>query len=370
MFHPSLRVASIRAAVLTGPKDIALISQSGQLEIDSQTLVANGASEGSATGSICEALCGYGRHYYENSCQLSFDPQALESAEVAAELRDKTQSIEESLGGSTGEGRPNSMAGNPGTAGAPTETSPSGGSAIAESWPVPVTCSGYVTEICEGRRHASWGPCENISCANLLGAWFARAASNEAGSVRSFRALERELRRTPLHGKFSARLRKAARDEIRHARAMQGEARRCGATRPRQAFGEITERSLKDVALENAREGCVFETYAALEMHLLAARASSPEHRAIFAAIAADETEHAELAWDLHEAFLELLSGDERLELQAALTDASDALQRASRNELPSVVHEQLGVPRAGHRRALRAQLAEQLRIEAEQMSA
>jgi hypothetical protein len=54
-----------------------------------------------------------------------------------------------------------------------------------------------------------------------------------------------------------------------------------------------------DVALENAREGCVGETYAAAVALWQAERAGDPEVRAAMAGIARDEIAHAQLAWDV-----------------------------------------------------------------------
>lgn len=140
---------------------------------------------------------------------------------------------------------------------------------------------------------------------------------------------------------------------------MEGEAQRYGARRPHQEFLPVSRaRSLKDIALENAREGCVFETYAALEMHVLAAQAKSPEHRALFAQIAEDETAHAELAWDLHAAFLEALTPSDRDEVEASLQQALRALQDAPHHPLPEELHDALGIPHAERSHALRAQLA------------
>jgi rubrerythrin len=59
-------------------------------------------------------------------------------------------------------------------------------------------------------------------------------------------------------------------------------------------------RDLEAVLLENAREGCIHETYAALIAAHQARYAEDPEVREVFTTIAAEEQRHAELAWDLH----------------------------------------------------------------------
>jgi len=57
--------------------------------------------------------------------------------------------------------------------------------------------------------------------------------------------------------------------------------------------------ALVDVALENAVEGCVRETYGALIATRQAEAASDPVVRRAMRKIAADETAHAALSWDV-----------------------------------------------------------------------
>jgi hypothetical protein len=53
------------------------------------------------------------------------------------------------------------------------------------------------------------------------------------------------------------------------------------------------------LAVENAREGCVGESFAALIATFQATTAADPEVRAHLTSIAGDETRHAELAWEI-----------------------------------------------------------------------
>ena len=132
-----------------------------------------------------------------------------------------------------------------------------------------------------------------------LGAFFARSAELEAASVPAFLRLARELR---AHGAPPALVRRAlhaARDEVRHAQVTTQFARACG---DRPTFAAIPVggvRSLEQVAHENASEGCVLETHAALLAHHQAIRARTHRLRCVYASIAHDETRHAALAWDV-----------------------------------------------------------------------
>ena len=125
-------------------------------------------------------------------------------------------------------------------------------------------------------------------------------ASLEAASVTAFRRLHRQLEAFGAPRELLARVRKAAKDEIRHARTTGALARKYGATPRAPRIAPTSESpSLFAVALENAREGCVRETYGALVAHLQTTRAADPEVRACMAVIADEETEHAALSWDV-----------------------------------------------------------------------
>jgi hypothetical protein len=74
-------------------------------------------------------------------------------------------------------------------------------------------------------------------------------------------------------------------------------ARRFGGALVQPSVGHDGERSLEDVAVENAVEGCVRETFAALVACWQAAHARDPEVARLMRGVARDETRHAALAW-------------------------------------------------------------------------
>lgn len=149
-----------------------------------------------------------------------------------------------------------------------------------------------------GRRPAGLVEMD-ASCTDLVGAFFARAAQLEAASVDAFRVLQRELRAHGAPRGLLARATRAANDEIAHARMTAAIARRFGGrfAKPRVEPREV--RSLEEIALENATEGCVNETYGALVATFQARVAGDPRVRAAMARIARDETRHAALARDV-----------------------------------------------------------------------
>lgn len=124
-----------------------------------------------------------------------------------------------------------------------------------------VLCNATYGATC-GRRPAGFLDCP--SPGSGPGAYFATLARLEAASVPAFLALRRELRAHRAPAPLLRAAARAAADEVRHARAMTALARRFGA----RVFNPpppppAPPRPLLDVAAENAREGCVRETYGA-----------------------------------------------------------------------------------------------------------
>ena len=149
-----------------------------------------------------------------------------------------------------------------------------------------------------GRRPAGLGGPAHCDT-RAAGSYFAEIAHLEAASVTAFRVLQNELR---LHGAPKRLVRaaaRAARDEIRHARSTAALARRFGAEPRAPRVAPAKPRSLEAIALENAIEGCVRETYGALLATHQAAHATDPVVRAAMMRIARDETRHAALSWQV-----------------------------------------------------------------------
>lgn len=149
---------------------------------------------------------------------------------------------------------------------------------------------------CTGRRPA--GLLEQPTLVpDHVAAYFTELAHLEAASVGAFRALGRELVRygAPLSLRRAAR--RAARDEIRHARLAKSLACRFGGTYVPPRVSLKSASSLEMVARENATEGCVRETFGALMATWQARTAGDPVVRQAMRQIARDETRHAALAW-------------------------------------------------------------------------
>jgi len=135
--------------------------------------------------------------------------------------------------------------------------------------------------------------------ADAIGLYWARAAYLEEASVAAFLHLAVELDHHAAPRSLVRRVRAAARDEVRHARLCLGQAIRHRGQPLRPRIRKHGCRDLLAIGVDNAVEGCVKETYAALQLLHRAEHARDPRDAAIFASIGRDEVRHAQLSWDL-----------------------------------------------------------------------
>ena len=211
------------------------------------------------------------------------------------------------------------------------------------------------TAIC-GRRPA--GLARVAARGSALGAHFASAAHLEAASVVAFERLAGELRGHGAPAGLVSRSQRAARDEVRHARSMGQLARRFGAQVPPVRVAAPGARSLADLALENAVEGCVHESFGAAVGAWQAGAARDGRIRRSMAAVAVDEAAHAQLAWDLDAWLQTRLGRAERRRVAAARSDAADAMLHS--DPAPELMA-QAGLPSAAASQRLHGALSAQL---------
>jgi hypothetical protein len=183
-------------------------------------------------------------------------------------------------------------------------------------------CTGRLTEgYAAPRSGAAHGDGERLAAMSYL----------EAVSVHAFRRLEREL---AAHGAPPSLLRdarRARRDEVRHTAMTARLARSRGAV-PRlpeaPAARAAAARPLFEMALENAVEGCVRETYGAVAGLVEAQTSADASLRRAMRSIAADECRHAELAWAVHAWAMARLSGEERRRVKESMREAIAEIAR------------------------------------------
>ena len=151
----------------------------------------------------------------------------------------------------------------------------------------------------EGRRPAGLALPAGGAARTVAGAWLAEAAWLEAASIHAFLHLARELTSHGAPGWLVKCALGAARDEVRHTAMMTRLATRYGAVPAAAQVSLPGPRSLEALAIENAAEGCVRETWGAVLALWQSRHARDPEVRAAFALIARDEIRHAGLAWEV-----------------------------------------------------------------------
>lgn len=207
-----------------------------------------------------------------------------------------------------------------------------------------------------GRLSAALSTSGRTDAVHGTAAWFASMAHAEAASVVSFVRLAAALASHGAPAELVAAARDAARDEARHARIMRAGAQLRGVTpqRPRHTPAAPISASaagLEALAVDNAVEGCVHETWAALVILWQARHAPDAALRADLAAIAADEVRHAELAWAIDRWVCAQLTPAARARVEQARMRAATALLRAAeraRAPLPEV-----GIPHGADARRL-----------------
>ncbi len=151
-----------------------------------------------------------------------------------------------------------------------------------------------------GRRPRSVEVARSVDHADPLVGHVAAMARLEALSVGAFAQLARDVR---AHApRFLRHVRRAQRDERRHAHLACGLLRELGGTPARVPRVPLVARNLEEAAVDNAIEGCVHETFGAIALTHQAERAQHPSIRRFFASIAADEIDHAVLSWEVHDA--------------------------------------------------------------------
>jgi hypothetical protein len=185
-----------------------------------------------------------------------------------------------------------------------------------------------------------------------VGRFFAEVAHLEAASVLSFARLAGELQMLGAPAALIDAAHASREDEVRHARMTSKMAKRFGAEPATPRVTETSMRSELAIALENAVEGCVRETYGALVAHRQAAAASDESIRCMMQVIAEDETKHAGLAWDVAAWLEPRLTVDERVLVDDARRRAVADLRRELETEVESALQDRAGMPDA--RTALR----------------
>jgi hypothetical protein len=180
-----------------------------------------------------------------------------------------------------------------------------------------------------------------------VGQYFARMAHLEAASVPAFRRLEQELREHGAPAELIVDARRSLREEVGHARAARRMALAHHVEPPKVKVTRPRRRGLEEMAIENAKEGCVGETYSALVAEWQARAAGDANVRAMMTNIALEETRHAELAWAVDAWLKSKLDRAARRRVKEARDQAVAELGSEIAAAVPALLVERLGVPDA-----------------------
>jgi hypothetical protein len=214
---------------------------------------------------------------------------------------------------------------------------------------------------CIGRLHDGARADAASTCASLAsdaGDFLADAARLEAASIHAFEIVAKELEAFGAPADLVARAREAANEERRHARVVAALAVRRGSS-PR-APSKITRRAtreLRALAIENAIEGCVRETYGAALATFQASRAAADDVREAMRTIARDESSHAALSFAIDAWLATRLDEDDRRDVDAARAKAIDALASHLEDAPARAFDAELGMPAREEARAMFGEL-------------
>jgi hypothetical protein len=232
------------------------------------------------------------------------------------------------------------------------------------SWPRALDCvvSGPRNSPCgTGRRPAGLVDAPPVPSGDPVAAMLAHMAHLEAASVDAFVMLASELRAHGAPASLIRRAERAARDEVRHARMVGALARRRGASPSAAVVERVPERDLEALAIENAREGCVGETYGACVAWFQAGAAGDRDIARVMAKVAVDETRHGELAFAVDAWARPLLSDGARRRVDEARAEALADLSRQASRPVPPVLVRAAGLPSAPRATRMVAQMARDL---------
>jgi hypothetical protein len=207
-----------------------------------------------------------------------------------------------------------------------------------------------------GRRPQGFAARRSPQHHSRLGKYFAELAELEAASVVAFRYLAKDLSQHGAPATLVKWAHRSRREEMRHTAQMTAFARRFGGRPSAPTVAPWRERALCEIALENATEGCIRETFGALQATVQAQKASDPAILRAFGGIAEDETHHAALAWAIAEWLEPKLTPEERRRITRARREAVDSLASDLEQQEQAEVSDLAGAPsRAENRRLLEA---------------
>jgi hypothetical protein len=192
----------------------------------------------------------------------------------------------------------------------------------------------------------------SVGAGETAARFLGEVAHLEAASVVAFEQLAAELTAHGAPRRLVRRARRAAREEVRHARVMGRLAARAGARVPEVEVAAAPPRAIEAIAVENAVEGCVRETFGAVLAMRQAEEARSGDLRRAMKRIAREEAGHAELSWELARWLEGRLDAEARRRVREARDRAVNALARDAARPTEVGLAAEMGLPGAAQARA------------------
>lgn len=164
------------------------------------------------------------------------------------------------------------------------------------------------------------------SAQNSIAEYLANMRAMEAAAVTAFKYLTRELEAYGAPQALIDRAKQAVTEEQRHAEMADLLAAAHQAELVNVAVDDFVLRSLYEIALENAIEGCVNETFAAACGIWQSEHAELPAFKEVIAHITDEEMGHAALSWEIHEWLMPQLSLAQQHQIRESQSLAIDEL--------------------------------------------
>lgn len=206
------------------------------------------------------------------------------------------------------------------------------------------------------RRPPGLVPQKPRQAESALGDYLAREARMLLASAEAFCALSDALFAAGAPCALTGRAACAANDRTRHAELLTRLAARHGGRPSALRVAKRKPRALAEIAIDNAAEGCVRDTYATLLATWQAEHARSRSVSKAMDAIARDGLRHAAFAWALSDWLLTRLSRRDQTRVRRALEDEAERLERSVREPDPALARS-AGLPTRHEQRVLIAEL-------------
>lgn len=197
--------------------------------------------------------------------------------------------------------------------------------------------------------------------ASVLGEYFSSMAAMETAAVTAFRYLTRELEAYQAPEALIAMACQAVQEEIEHAEMAGLLSQAYDAAVPTVEVDDFQLRSLFEVALENAVEGCVNETFAAACGIWQHQHAELDAFKAVMGRVAEEESGHAELSWGIHQWIMPQLTEAQQQHIRAAQAEAIESLHATFQVEENPQVRRAVGLPESADALRLLGELRGQL---------